>query len=100
MNDNTSKAIKAYQLNRPNPHFAAARTQSLADLLLTRSDWPRLQLAQNDMGSWDIVIRVDGGYGDRDDAERVLGLFAVDAARLAFPGEELPYAVDDDDLAA
>jgi hypothetical protein len=66
-------------------------------LVVARDDWTRLQVAQNEHGSFDIVIRVDGGYGARDDAERVLASFAVDAARLAFGDTAVPSQIERDD---
>lgn len=75
----------------------ATRTLSLASLVVARDDWTRLQVAENEHGSFDIVIRVDGGYGERDDAERVLQSFAADAARFAFGESAVPPQIARDD---
>ncbi|MEU0467237.1 hypothetical protein ABZ215_24820 [Amycolatopsis sp. NPDC006131] len=73
---------------------ADVRTMALAALLLQRHDWPRLQIVTNDRGSYDIVIRVDGGYADLDDAKDVLRTYAVDAARLQFGESQVPPLIE------
>lgn len=63
---------------------AQARTDALAEYIKTRTDWPRLQIAENEHGTWDIVVRMDGGYG-RDDAESMLRWISVQVARIQRP---------------
>lgn len=55
---------------------APHRNMLLALLVLDRYDWPRLQVARNESGAWDVTIRLDGGYPDRDTAEHVLASLA------------------------
>jgi hypothetical protein len=74
----------------------ATRTLSLASLVVARDDWARLQIAENGDGSFDVVIRLDGSYGAREDAERVLASFAMDAARLAFGDAAVPAQIGAD----
>jgi hypothetical protein len=67
------------------------RTDAFAEYVKTRTDWPRLQLAPNEHGNWDIVLRLDGGYG-RERAEEMLRYTAVQVARHQFPEANLDAA--------
>jgi hypothetical protein len=49
-----------------------AISNALQEILPNINDeLPRITVVQGADGSWDIVLHVDGGYGDRRDAEAV-----------------------------
>jgi hypothetical protein len=41
-------------------------------LLLDRLREHRVDVAMNEHGSWDVVIRIEGGYATEDDARSVV----------------------------
>jgi hypothetical protein len=60
-------------------HTGNARENEMADretaaaFLDSRRDWMRVQVVPGWVGGqgWDVVLRIDGTYGERVDAERV-----------------------------
>lgn len=60
------------------------RAELLARLVLHRRDWLRLQLAPSveGHGGWDVVVRIDGGYGSREMAQEMLEFMAYKATQL------------------
>lgn len=60
---------------------AAFRPDSPDDFFHWRRDWFRLDLMQNRHGGWCVVLVLDEGYGQREDAERLSDFFAEKLAK-------------------
>jgi hypothetical protein len=67
---------------RRTPHDADP-WGTLAGFMRDRSDWLRIDVAQNGWGSYDVVLRLDGSYVSEGDAHAALRLFRREFARIA-----------------
>ena len=48
-----------------------ATLTGIDELLASRKQFVQVVPVQNDWGSWDVAILIDGHYSERDDAEQV-----------------------------
>jgi hypothetical protein len=67
----------------PHPERAGDPWATLLEFMHERADWLRVYVAENEHGSYDVVLRIDGSYGLERDAHGVATLMRDHLERLA-----------------